>query len=142
MMLWVVCAFAQEPQSFAPIPADVRIDNKLYEGILVDEATFVELGELRVLKKEQEVKLQAFADWRSSTEAIRAKELESLRQEFKLGQDRLTDHYEAELKSARKQSFLQQQGFSLGLAIGIVGATVLYLGATNFYGQVLTATVP
>ena len=142
MIFWAAYALAQEPQSFPPMPADVRIDSKTYEGILVDEATFAELGQLRLLKKENEAKLQAFSEWRLATESIRAKELSALRDEFQLGQDRLTEHYESELKSARRQGFIQQQGFSLGIAIGIVGATALYLGATGFYGQVLTSTIP
>lgn len=139
--LLLSAAFAQEPQVFDPVPADVKIDGVAYSGILVDEATFAELGQLRVLKMEQEGKLEAFADWKTWADTHYSQEAIALRSECVLGQTKLTDHYEDLLKTERKRNFFQQQGFSLGIAVGLVGATGIYIGATHFYGNVLQGTI-
>jgi len=137
VILLISTAFAQTPQVFEPQVADLAIEGKPYSGILVDEATFAELGRLRVLQTEQAAKIAAYQDWESFTKNNFSTTLEAVREECDTGQSRLVAHYEQILKREKRRDFFQQHGFAIGMAAGLVGATGVYLGAVDFYGRVL-----
>lgn len=134
-MMWLLLAtaLAQEPQEFLPLPYDAKVGGMTYSGILVDEKTYAELGELRALRKEHEAKLEAFSDWKTWEDAHRIQEVADLRASFDAGQVKLVDYYETQLKQEKQQGFLKQQGFTVGLVVGMLGATGVYLGAVRLY---------
>jgi hypothetical protein len=138
-MLWLLLtvALAQEPQAFDPVPADV--DGKA--GILVDEETFAELIALREAVKTKDVEIAAFEEWQAAQKDTLETSLLQVRETCEDGQDRLVAHYEKSLKREKRKDWLQRHAFPAGVAVGLVGATVAYLGATHFYGEVLTVSV-
>jgi len=137
ILLLASLVFAQEPQVFDPIPADVGD----LSGILVDEETFSELGELRVAVATKDAEIMSFEAWQRSHETLFLTTMEEMQTTCEEGQDRLTAHYEGALEHERKKDFVQRHGFPLGVAIGVVGATVVYLGAVHLYGEVLTVNL-
>ena len=138
ILLLLSVALAQEPQVFEEFPADVTVAGKTYKGILVDEATYKELIQLRLDVKTKDAELLAFETWKAEEEKRFEAALGLTRKACEEGQTLLVDHYEDALKTEKKKDFFQRQGFPIGVAVGLVGATAIYIGATHFYGEVLT----
>lgn len=138
-MIWLLLAsaLAQEPQEFTPVPVDVEVSGEVLQGILVDEATYTELGELRVLKREQEIKLEAHQDFETWAKEHLDTSLTAVRDECATGQAKLVDHYESALKKEKRKDWFQRQGFPLGIAIGVVGTTALTIGVLHVYDNTL-----
>jgi hypothetical protein len=134
-------ARAQEPAVFDPIPFDAQIDGVKYPGILIDEGTYQELGRLRVETKTQKTELQSFEEWKADHEQLMRASLEEMKTTCEEGQTTLTDHYEEALRREQKKDFFQRHGFPLGVAVGVVASTAVYLGAVHLYGEVITTTV-
>ena len=142
LLLLLPASFAQEPMTFDPMPADITdAHDILLQGILIDEATFTELGQLRVLKREQELKIQAYDEYRATTQTLFDTSLLEIRTECKEGQDRLVTHYDAALTKARKKDFWQKQGFPVGVATGVVLTAVLTVAVLQVYDNGLPDSV-
>lgn len=137
LLLLTALAFAQEPQEFSPVPADVEVDGKLLQGILVDEKTYAELGELRVAVKKLEKDIVSFEEWRDAQIQVFDTTVTALKQEHEAGQQRLVDHYEDALKQAKRKDAFQRHGFTLGVAVGVVSTTVLTIAVLNVYDGTL-----
>lgn len=137
MLSLLSVAFAQEPQTFSPQIADVEIGGVVYSGILVDEGTYTELGELRVLKRVHEAQLSAHEEWETWYRRHSNELIDTMRDGCEANQVRLTAHYEQLLQREKRRDFFQQQGFALGVAAGLVGATAVYLGAVHLYDGVI-----
>jgi len=134
LLLLSALAFAQEePQEFDPVPADVEVGGEVLRGILVDEKTYTELGELRVEVQRLEADIESFEEWKASQDIILEQSLAAIREEHAAGQERLTVHYETALKQAKKKDALQRHGFTLGVAVGVVATTVLTIGVLHAY---------
>ena len=148
ILLLLSVALAQEPQVFDPLPADVKIGTRTYSGILVDEATFTELGSLRVDVKAKEQEILAFEEWKKERDELFTVSLSTMKVTCEEGNKAILAHYDTALlaadervKDAGKRTFLEKHGFEMGVALGVVGATVLYLGSSYFYGQVLEVSL-
>ena len=137
ILLLASLALAQEPQVFDPIPYDAKIDGKTYAGILVDEATFTELGTLRVAVKSQDGELLAFEEWKARQDEIFTTSMGLMKTTCEEGQQSLVTHYEDSLKAERKKDWFQSHAFPVGVAAGLVGATAIYLGAVHLYGDAI-----
>jgi len=142
-MIWLLltAALAQEPQTFTEFPADVEQDGEVYKGILVDEETYSELIELRVAVATKDAEIESFERWQASHTALMKTSLLEVRTTCEEGQQRLVDHYEGALEHERKKDWLQRHAFPVGVAVGLVGATAVYLGAVHLYGEVLTVNL-
>ena len=134
-------ALAQEPQVFDPVPVDVEVNGEMLKGILIDEKTFMELGELRTIKKEQDAKIAAYQDFESWSKEHLNSSLLAIKTECVAGQERLTTHYEEVLKREKRKDFFQKHGFSFGVAIGVIGATALTVAVLNVYDVSLPTSV-
>lgn len=132
-LLLVSLAFAQEPMVFDPIPADVGD----LAGILVDEATYAELGALRVQVAKLEADAISYEEWRIEKDKVFYTTVTAIREESEVGQIRLTTHYEAALLAAKKKDALQRHGFTLGVAVGVVSMTALTVAVVNVYDKTL-----
>jgi hypothetical protein len=133
--------FAQEPPVFDPVPVDHDTGEEVLEGILVDEVTYKELIQLRTDTTTFQQEISSFEAWKAQEDKRFTESLGAVQGTCEEGQTRLVDHYEEALKKEKRKDFLQRHGFSIGVAAGLVGATALYLGATRFYGEVLTFEV-
>jgi hypothetical protein len=136
--LFISVALSQEPQKFEPFPADIVVRGVPYAGILVDEVTYAELGSLRQDKIVSQSKIQTFEEWKVSQDKIFATSLNTLTAECKEQQAALSDFYDEQLKIAHRRDALQRHALPLGVAIGVIGSTLMYAGATRFYGEVLS----
>jgi hypothetical protein len=138
ILLLLSLAAAAEPQVFDEFPADVVVAGKTYAGILVDEATYEELIRLRVSDDTKTAELKAFETWKAEEDARFTAALGLTKKACEEGQTLLVSHYEDALKTEKKKDFWQRQGFPVGVAAGLVGATAIYLGAVHLYGDAIT----
>mgnify|MGYP003629341456 CR=1 FL=1 len=139
--LLMAVAFAQEPQAFDPLPADVEVAGTMYRGILVDEATFAELGRLRVLKTQHEEKIEAYQSFEEWSQQHLATSLTAVETECASGRTLLVDHYEGALKEAKRKDFFQRHGLGVGIAIGVLSTTALTIGIVNAYDATLPSSL-
>ena len=130
-------ALAQDPQEFLEFPADVVVEGNSFSGILIDEATYSELIELRVAVATKDAEIASFAEWRESQTVLFDTSLTHVQHACEEGQNKLVAHYEKSLERERKKDWMQRHSFPVGAALGVVGATAAYLGAGHLYGQVL-----
>lgn len=138
VLLLSALAFAQEePQEFDPVPADVEVEGHVLQGILVDEKTYTELGELRVEVQRLKADIESFEEWKASQSTILEQSLAAIREEHASSQEQLVVHYEEALKRAKKKDALQRHGFTLGVAVGVVATTVLTVAVINAYDGTL-----
>lgn len=134
-------ALAQAPQTFDPVSADVRIDGKTYSGILVDEATFAELGRLRVQAETNAAEIKSFEEWKAKEETLFTTTIGALHQEHLDGQKRLTDFYEKQLREEKTRDAFQRHAFALGLVTGFVGSSALTMVVINAYDHTLPSNL-
>lgn len=141
-MIWLLAAlaFAEEPPEFHPVPGSEVVEGETLEGILVDEGTYKELGRLRVDVSEQAKEIEAFEEWKEERDQIFVDSLTKTQQSCQDGMVELQQHYDDALKRAQKKDALQRHAMPIGIAIGVVASTVIYAGATRFYGEILTPT--
>lgn len=131
-------ALAQEPQTFQPLIVDhTDADGIVYRGILVDEYTFSELGELRLQARSLRSELSAFEDWKRDHEVLFTTTLDKLQAEHASGQAALTQHYEEALLKAQRRDKWQRHSFAVGVAVGVIGAAALTVGVFHFYDKTL-----
>lgn len=123
--LLAILAFAQEPQAFAPIPADVNAGGETLSGILVDEETFMELGRLRVQAKSQSEEIEAFEIWKDRRDQIASDMVAAIQQQSKENIDSMRVHYEDRLRDAERRTFFEKHGFPMGVGFGFASAVVL-----------------
>lgn len=140
MIAWLLVALAQEPTTFAPVPGEEVVGGKKLEGILIDEATFAELGRLRVEAAAQQDKLLAFESWKETQDSLFLSSLQQTQQTCQENMLNLQNHYDKALDKASKKDALQRHSFPLGVAVGVVASTAVYAAATRFYGEVLGPT--
>lgn len=138
-LLLCTLAYGQDAQTFDPIPADYTQEGEVLQGILVDEATFKELVQLRTDAQAYRAEVQSFEDWKTQEDKRFAEALGAVKLTCEEGTERLVAHYESALKREKKKDWLQRHGFPIGVTAGLVGATAIYLGATRFYGEVLSS---
>ena len=137
ILLLAAVALAQDPQEFLEFPADVVVEGNSFSGILIDEATYSELIELRVAVATKDAEIASFAEWRESQTVLFDTSLTHVQHACEEGQNKLVAHYEKSLERERKKDWMQRHSFPVGVALGVVGATAAYLGAVHLYGQVL-----
>lgn len=145
MIVWVLLGLSaqaqEEPQSFEPQAVDVQIDGELFRGILIDEATYAELGQLRTLKTVNETKQKTWEEWKLQNRKDFQLAIDAVKTSAQERLQSTHDFYDKELKKAGKQDKLQKHLFPLGVAVGVVGSTAITLGALHFYGKVLANSV-
>lgn len=141
-LLFAFLALGQEPMEFEPVPADITdAHGTLLQGILVDESTFMKLGELQAEVKRLEADVQSFEEWKAERDQIFDSTLQTLREEHEAGQQRLVTHYEDALKQAKRKDAFQKHAFTIGVALGVVGTTALTIGVLNVYDVTLPTSV-
>jgi chaperonin cofactor prefoldin len=138
-MLWLLLAtaLAQDAQEFRPVPGSEIVEGERLEGILIDEATYKELGKLRVDVKEQANELEAFEEWKETQDKVFVDSLTKTQKTCQEGMVELQQHYDKALQRAQKKDALQRHAMPIGIAVGVVVSTAVYAGATRFYGEVL-----
>lgn len=146
MLMLASLAFAQEPQTFEPAPVDhVAEGGVVLKGILVDEATYAELGALRVQVKSQATEIGSFEEWKAAQSTVFDKALTTIKEEHTAGQERLTTHYEGALKKAKRKDGFQRHSFPIGMAsgffAGVVVTTVLTVAVVNAYDGTLPESI-
>jgi len=127
--------------TFNPVPADVTVDGYPLSGILVDEETFSELGRLRTEVRAKEKELEAFTEWKASNDKIVRESLEAIRAQEEASRSDLIEHYETALERAGRRDALQKHGFPLGIAVGVVGSTILTVAVLNVYATTLPTSL-
>lgn len=132
-MIYALLLSALAADSFDPLPAQHTLSGKTYEGILVDEATFTELGRLRVLTRSQEERLSHYEDFRSWGLAHTDQSLTRLRDECDVARRELVQTHSANLAQMRKQRVLGDLGFGAGLVVGAAITTGVTLGLIRAY---------
>jgi hypothetical protein len=140
LLLTALC-FAQEPQTFDPLPVDHDESGTLLKGILVDEATYAELLTLRTMAKTQAVEIESFEDWQAREEAIFEYTVTTLKSTCHDGMVSMRTHYDGELDRTSKRNFGEKHGFPLGIAIGVTVTTVLAVGTIAAVSEVYEVSV-
>lgn len=140
-MLFALMAHAQAPQDFDPFPAAIELDGETYQGILVDEELFAEIGALRTEKKALEADVQSFREWKADRDEIWRTTLAAVKEEHEEGQAALVEHYETQLRKDKRKDAFQRHAYPIGVASGVVVATAIFALSLRFYGDVLTDEV-
>ena len=136
-----VLALAQEPQTFDPLPVDHEVDGKVYQGILIDEATFTELMELRTEAQSQALEIESFVQWKETQTALFDMTVTDLRSTCDDSLGRMREHYDRELDRSSKRKFFEKHGMPLGVAIGVTVTTVLAVGTIAAVSEVYEVQV-
>lgn len=134
-------ALAQEPQTFDPIPLDHEADGKVYQGILIDEATFTELLELRKEVQTQGIEIQSFVQWKETQTTLFDLTVTDLRTTCDDSLASMRVHYDRELDRSSKRKFFEKHGLPLGVAIGVTVTTVLAVGTIAAVSEVYEVQV-
>ena len=141
LLLLSLAVFAQEPQDFDPFPAAVELGGEVYQGILIDEAAFTEIGALREENKALAADVQSFEEWKADRDELWRTTLDAIKEEHEAGQAALVEHYEVQLRKDKRKDAFQRHAFPIGVASGVVAATVIFGLSLRFYGDVLTDEV-
>jgi len=143
IMLFLAMAMAE------PTMCDPKADtaNALAGGFCLDEAEYLEIGDLRkrigALEVEVEAKgeeIESFEAWKARQDKILEYTVTSMTAAHEQGINLVVATAQGDLEACRergRRKFMERHGFAIGLTAGVVGTVALTAVTLDVYGGIV-----